>query len=311
MMKTALLAFVALAAAPAESRKIKVLILDGQNNHNWKPMTAFMRDRLERTGLFEVDVSTSPPGAPRPGRNETPEQAAERQKKADEIRAAWAAWRPAFSAYKVVILNYNGDTWPEEVQRAFEAFARDGGGVLVIHAANNAFPGWKEYNKMIGLGWRGANYGDRLYYDDQGNLRRQKAGEGPGAGHGRQHEYLVTIRDPEHPIVKGMPPVWKHTVDELYHGQRGPAEDMHILASSFSDKATGGTGVHEPMLWVIPYGKGKIVSNMLGHENGKALQCVGFVTLLTRSCEWLATGKVTIPIPENFPTAEKTSMVGN
>lgn len=308
-MRTAALLLVLAAAAPASAQEIRVLIVDGQNNHNWKPMTVFMKAQLEKTGRFKVDVSTSPPPAPRPAKNETPEQAAERQKKADELKAAWAAWRPAFADYKVVLLNYNGDLWPEEVRMSFEAWVRGGGGVLVIHAANNAFPGWKEYNRMIGLGWRDAKFGDRVYYDDEGKLVRQKAGEGPGAGHGRQHEYRLTIRDPEHPIVKGMPPVWKHTMDELYHGQRGPAEDMQILATAFSDKATGGTGVHEPMLWVIPYGQGRVVSNMLGHENGKALQSVGFVALLHRSCEWLATGKVTIPVPDDFPTADKSSMV--
>ncbi len=311
-MKDALiLAIFALAAAPAGAQEIKVLILDGQNNHNWKPMTSFMKEQLEKTGKFKVDVSTSPPAAPGKGKNETPEQAAEREKKAEEMKGAWAAWRPAFAGCKAVVLNYNGDLWPEEVRKSFEAYVRGGGGVVVIHAANNAFPGWKEYNRMIGLGWRDAKFGDRVYYDDEGKLVRQKAGEGPGAGHGRQHEYRVTVRDPEHPIVKGMPKVWMQTQDELYHGQRGPAEDMQILASSFSDKATGGTGVHEPMVWVIPCGKGKVVTNVLGHENGKALQSVGFVVLLNRSCEWLATGKVTSPIPDNFPTAEKSSMVGN
>ena len=106
-----------------------------------------------------------------------------------------------------------------------------------------------------------------------------------------------------------MPTSWMHTKDELYHGQRGPAADMQVLATAFSSKDKRGTGMHEPMVWVIPYGKGKVVTNVMGHENGKALQCVGFLTLMFRSCEWLATGKVTIPVPENFPTKDETSSV--
>ena len=56
--------------------------------------------------------------------------------------------------------------------------------------------------------------------------------------------------------------------DELYHGQRGPAEHMHILATAYSDKAKGGTGTNEPMVWVIPYGKGRVFTTVLGHVGG-------------------------------------------
>jgi type 1 glutamine amidotransferase len=196
------------------------------------------------------------------------------------------------------------------VSAAFEEYVKGGGGFLVIHAANNAFSGWKEYDQMIGLGWRGKDYGARVFYDDAGVLQRQEAKDGPGAGHGAQHEFLITVRDGEHPITKGMPKTWLHAIDELYQGQRGPAEKMQVLASAFADRSKGGTGVNEPMLWVIPYGQGKVVTNVMGHENGKAVQCVGFNVIMLRSCEWLATGKVTVAIPENFPTAEKVSVVG-
>jgi type 1 glutamine amidotransferase len=289
-------------ASPAA--EIKVLIIDGQNNHNWKAMTPFMKAQIEKAGMFKVDVSTTPPGK---GKNETPEQAAERQK-------AWDAWRPSFKDYAVVLSNYNGEKWPEPVNKAFEEYVSNGGGVLAIHAANNAFTGWKEYEKMVGLCWRDAKYAARVYYDDAGKLVREEAGTGKGAGHGKTHEFKVLLRDPEHPIVKGMPKEWMHATDELYHGQRGPAENMHVIASAYDDKAQGGTGVHEMMLWVIPYGKGKVVTNVMGHVMGAgdklpALQCVGFITITNRTLEWLATGKVTIAIPDNFPTAEKSSLV--
>jgi len=307
------LAFLAAASAFAHGQdKIRVLIVDGQNNHNYKAMTPFMKEQLEKSGLFAVDVSTSPPAAPQPpkGKEETPEQKEAREKKAAELKEQWEKWRPSFKDYKVVLSNYNGEKWPADVNTAFEEYVRGGGGFLVIHAANNAFPGWKEYDQMIGLGWRGKDYGARLFFDDAGALQRQEAKDGPGAGHGAQHEFVVTLRDAEHPIVKGMPKAWLHAQDELYQGQRGPAEHMQILASAFADRSKGGTGAHEPMLWVIPYGQGKVVTNVMGHENGRAVQCVGFVTIMLRSCEWLATGKVTVKIPDNFPTEEKSSVLG-
>jgi type 1 glutamine amidotransferase len=302
------LALAFLAALQAQDAA-RVLIIDGQNNHNWAAMTPFMKAQLEKTGLFKVEVSTTPPSAPRPAKNETPEQKAEREKKADAMKADWAKWRPSFEGAKVVLLNYNGEMWPDEVKSAFTAYVEGGGGVLVIHAANNAFEKWPEYNKMIGLGWRGAAFGPRLILDVAGKPQIVPAGQGPGAGHGPQHEFKVVIRDAGHPITKGLPAEWMHAKDELYHGQRGPAENMQVLASAWSAKEKGGTGAHEPMLWVIPYGKGKVVTNVMGHENGQSLQCVGFVTLLGRSCEWLATGKVALPVPADFPTADQVRTV--
>jgi type 1 glutamine amidotransferase len=277
-------------AAPAES-KIRVLIVDGQNNHNWQAMTPPMKDDLVRSGRFEVDVATTPE------KKSPPE--------------AWKAFRPDFSRYDVVLSNYNGEPWPDEVQRALEAYVAGGGGLSVIHAANNAFEGWPEWNKMIGLGWRKNSFGERLTVDDAGKVVRTSRNEGPGAGHGAAHPYLVVIRDPDHPITKGLPREWMHAKDELYHGQRGPAENMTILATAYSDKAKGGTGANEPMAWVIPYGKGRVFTTVLGHVGGNdttAIRCQGFKTLMLRGTEWAATGKVTIPVPATFPTPDEVRL---
>jgi hypothetical protein len=65
-----------LAAAPA---KIPVLIVDGQNNHQWVITTPMLKRILEQTGRFTVDVSTSPaakPAAPRLAKDATPAQKA-------------------------------------------------------------------------------------------------------------------------------------------------------------------------------------------------------------------------------------------
>ena len=179
---------------------------------------------------------------------------------------------------------------------------------MIVHAANNAFEDWPEWNKMIGLGWRNNRFGERLTIDEKGKVVRTPKGEGPGAGHGPQHAYKIVVRDQDHPITKGMPAEWMHAHDELYHGQRGPAEHMHILATAYSDKAKGGTGTNEPMIWVIPYGKGRVFTTVMGHVGGKddpAIRCTGFQTVVVRGSEWAATGKVTLPIPDDFPTARE------
>ncbi len=274
--------------ARAEDAKIRVLIVDGQNNHDYKKMTPWHKAQLEATGKFTVDVSSTPPkGSP---------------------AAEWDKWRPEFSKYQVVLSNYNGQPWPEAVKKSFVDYVEAGGGVVIIHAANNAFPGWKEYDQMIGLGWRGADYGKRVTVGNDGAIKIHEPKDGPGAGHGAQWEYTITTRDAEHPIMKGLPATWKHGQDELYHGQRGPAENMHILATAFSDKAQRGTGENEPMVWWIPVGKGKVVTNLMGHVGPKTdgINCAGANLITLRACEWAATGNVTIPVPAEFPTAEKT-----
>jgi hypothetical protein len=269
----------------ADDGKIRVLIVDGQNNHNWRAMTPPMKADLERSGRFTVDVLTSPP--PTAGRSD------------------WDTFRPDFSKYDVVLSNYNGEPWPAAVQKALEDFVAGGGGLAIIHAANNPFPYWPAFNQMIGLGWRGADFGDRLTIDGSGKVVRTHKGQGPGSGHGPQHAFKVVVRNPDHPITRGMPMEWMHAKDELYHGQRGPAEHMEILATAYSDKSKGGTGTNEPMIWVIPYGKGRVFTTVMGHVGDEitAIRCVGFRTVMLRGTEWAGTGKVTIPIPDDFPTA--------
>ncbi|NRA95616.1 MAG: ThuA domain-containing protein [Planctomycetes bacterium] len=276
------------------AEEIRVLIIDGQNNHGWAGTTKAMKATLEATRRFSVTVSTSP------GKKGTKEQ--------------WAAWRPAFKDHQVVVGNYNGQPWPDAVNNAYLAFVADGGGAVNVHAANNSFTNWKEWNKLIALGWRGPKFGDRVTVNDKtGAQIRTLKGKGPGAGHGRQHVFLVTVRAKEHPIMKGLPTWWKHAKDELYHGQRGPGQDMQILSSAWSDPKSGGTGDHEPITWVVPHGKGNVVTTVLGHHWGgqkdfDALHCVGFQTILARACEWAATGKVTIQVPKGFPTDKATSI---
>ena len=173
---------------------------------------------------------------------------------------------------------------------------------------NNSFSGWEGFERAVGLLWRPTSFGESLYYDQQGTLVREAAGKGRPMGHGGIYDWRMTVRDQENPITAGMPPVWMHRLDELYHGQRGPAKDVHILLSAYSDKTKGGTGFDEPIVWWVPVGKGKVLTDVMGHVGDTAcLSCVGYQTTLLRGIEWLATGRCTTAIPADFPTSEKTS----
>lgn len=265
--------------------KIKVLIIDGQNNHdNMKKGTRMMKRYLKETGIFEVDVVS------------TPSQGKNMQD-----------FHPDFSRYGVVVSNYNGDSWPENTRHDFEEFIKNGGGLVTIHAADNAFPTWEAFNKMIGIGgWgdRSEKSGPYLYFDEQQNHVVRDTSPGVGGSHGHQHEFLVKTRDANHPIMKGLPDKWLHQKDELYDRLRGPAENVTVLATAFSPKEQNGSGRHEPILMAIGYGKGRIFHSTLGHAD-YSQKCTGFVVTLQRGAEWAATGQVTQTVPSDFPTSSE------
>lgn len=273
-----LLLFALSTFALADDAKLKALIVDGQNNHGvWPKTTQMMKSYLEGSGKFTVDVATT-------GKNST------------------EGFAPDFKAYDVVVSNYNGQRWPKGTDEAFVEYVKNGGGFVVVHAANNAFGDWDEYNQIIGLGgWGGRNAksGPYVYFGKDEELVRDTS-EGNGGHHGSQHPFQVVVRDTNHPITQGMPKSWMHTQDELYDQLRGPAENMKVLATAYADPSTGGSGRHEPMIMTIDYGKGRVFHTPMGHGD-YSMECVGFITTLLRGTEWAATGKVTQSIPDDFP----------
>ena len=75
-----------LIATTVSAAPIKALIVDGQNNHDWKATTPVLKKILEDSGLCVVDVATAP--------SKKPEM---------------ASFRPRFADYKVIVSNYNGE----------------------------------------------------------------------------------------------------------------------------------------------------------------------------------------------------------
>src|SRR5215510_32891 len=123
------------AAQPnAAPPKLQVLIVTGQNGHNWRGTTPLLRKTLEDTGKFEVRVT-------------------------EEFRGAGPE---ALAPYDVVVLNYfeRGRPelrWGDKTNSAFLDFVRAGKGVVVYHFSMAAFDGWTEYEKLSGGNWRPNN----------------------------------------------------------------------------------------------------------------------------------------------------------
>ncbi len=278
----------------SDAPRLRALIIDGVNNHDWQAGTRGLRQILETTGRFTVEVSTSP--------------------SRDAPATVWAAWRPDFAKYDVIINNFNGGhladglRWPAPVEEALVKFLRRGGGLVIFHAANNAFLNWPEYQEIVGLLWRDPKFGQGLIVNARGRVETVAVGEGPKPGHGPRHDFQMEILDPQHPITQGLPAKWLHPSEQLTHGQHGPAEGLKVITYAWSKDSKR----NEPMDWVRRYGRGRVYTTMLGHtwrnEPNPNYDCVGFQTLIARGAEWAASGKVTIPAPPDLPTPDRAAL---
>lgn len=289
------------AGATAHNGKIRVLIVDGFSNHDWRQSTLLLRGILDRTNDFDVQVSTMPAMG----------------------SAAWSSWRPDFAAYDVVIqtCNDNGGNgelagveklpeWPEAVKKQFVKYVQNGGGVYIFHSAENAFVGWKAYEQMVGLSWRKADYGTAIRVTTAGKLVRIPPGAGRNTGHGPHGNVLVT-RLGNDPIHQGMPRAWLSPDLEVYYYARGPAEHLHVLAFARDDKP--GLGMLWPVEWTTTFGKGRVYVATYGHVwdgdvQPASMRDAAVQTIIPRALEWLAHRPVTIPVPRDFPGPDAVSV---
>jgi type 1 glutamine amidotransferase len=291
-MKKFLLAFVCgglflAVARPLQAAPIRVLLLDGDSDraHNWAVATAVLKQELDDATIFQTDILTAP--------------------KAEG--GDFSNFKPDFSKYQVIVFNYQAQEWPDSLKTALDTYVKNGGGLVVVHCNACGFPDWKEFNEMVGLtGFRARTEKNGAIWYMKDGKRVSDNTPGPRGAHGNRSPYLVKVEDVDHPITKGLPKTWMHQGDELYNRLAGSGANLTVLASAYSDPANRGTGRDEPQMYVVNYGKGRVFTNVAGHDP-IAMSSVDFVATFQRGTEWAATGKVTQKIPADFPTAQSVS----
>ena len=272
---------------PTEKR-IHVLIISGQNSyeHDWTGVDNMLRTMMQDTGRFDVRVTE------------------------DFDHGSLAELK----AYDVVLLNYSSrwvyndpteHRWSPEAEKALFDYVREGGGLVAYHSSFTFGYNWPEYRRLVGAVMQ------------PGTSRRSP----PGA-------FPVHIVDRTHPITQGMREfIWTYNDDMYTNMAVDPEAHIHVLATardasaSYDPKLTGpkypvaaytpaklarmkGMDADHPQVWTADYGKGRVFSVTLGHDE-VSLHFGGLQALILRGTEWAATGKVTLPLNDDakdYPT---------
>ena len=269
-------------AEQPSGKVIRTMIIAGQDgSHWWQGACDVMKQILENTGQFKVDFCFTP-----------------------SWNGDMETFKPSFKDYDLIVINYGGNPWSTSTQNDFEKYVKNGGGVVFLHSSFLPHENWPAWNLMTGLGaWNGRDekWGPMLYLKDGKYIYDYSPG---WAGyHGLQHQIVVDNVALDHPILKGLPPKWKHYKDEIYLNLRGPAQNIEVLCT------TPDRGRDNPLMWTVTYGKGRIFADVLGHcgndpEFTYSMTCTGFQELFIRGCLWAATGEVNRPVPQDFPTED-------
>lgn len=230
------------------SEVIKTLIITGQGEHNWMVSSEAVKQILDETSLFSSKVILTPP-------------------KGEDM----SGFNPKFSRYKLVVIDYEGDAWPEMTTAALQEYVKNGGGLVLFNTKSD----------MI------STAADSIAPSGNNNF-----------------EIRTQVSD--HPVTKDLPVRWLHPCDMITRGMKLAAEDVLVLASAFPGASFSRNRGMVPVLLARNYEKGRIFVTMIGtpdETESQALHCSGFIVTLQRGAEWAAKGTVTQEVPFDFPTA--------
>ncbi len=125
-----------------QTGKLRILVLSGRNNHDWRATTPFLRRILIDSDRFDVRVNEM----------------------VDGITA------DTLAPFHALVMDYGGPRWPAATEHAVEAFVANGHGLVLVHGAVYHFSGldvlgdghrvvargeapWPAFRQMAGCGW--------------------------------------------------------------------------------------------------------------------------------------------------------------
>jgi hypothetical protein len=242
-----------------QAPKIQTLIITGQNGHDWRGVTPYLRKSLEDTGRFEVRII-------------------------EEFRGGGPE---TLAPYDLVVVNYFDKRqlalrWGERADNALLDFVRGGKGLVMYHFSTAAFDGWTEYERLSGANWRPGQGHHSPAHDFTVKIA--------DPSHPITQGLKMSFPQPNDELYANL----RWQPEGTYH-VLATAWDDHSRYKN-PKQPIAGPGKDEPMLWTLEYGKGRVFATVLGHDI-PAVQTPAFVVTYTRGAEWAATGKVTLPIP--------------
>ena len=112
---------------------VRVLILSGQGNHDWKSTTPKLVAILQKSDRFEVRITEEP---------------------ATLTAAELASCDVILSNWNAFGLDPQTAAWPDETKSAYLDSVRRGKGHVVVHAGSASFPDWSEYGRLTLATWK-------------------------------------------------------------------------------------------------------------------------------------------------------------
>jgi len=242
---------------------MQVLIITGQNPHDWRATTPSLRKTLDDTEKFETRV-------------------------VEEFRGSGPE---ILAPYDVVIVNYYvgnnpKNRWGERADTALTDFVRNGKGLVLYHLSLGAFDGWTDYEKMSGGNWR-PNQG---HHSPQHDYALDIKDPDHPIMSGFKTPLMIK-NDELFANLRWQPEGSYHVLATAY--------DDHSRYGAQDKQTKVGAGTDEPILWTTQFGKGRVFNIALGH-GPEDTENPEFKAIFMRGVEWATTGKVTIPVPPEF-----------
>ena len=169
------------------------------------------------------------------------------------------------SSFDVIVLYDMPNAITEQEKQDFLECLKAGKGLIVLHHAFASYPEWPEFQQIMG----------GRYHLKEGTDSKGVAY--PASTYQHDIKFRVKVADKKHPVTKGVDDF--DILDETY-GLCTVNPGVHVLLTT--DAPTSISSV----AWAHRYGKSKIVTNLLGHDN-EAWTNPAFVKLFVQAIHWV------------------------